>query len=111
MNRPLPTVRRLLVLGGASLLTSAGLVAVAGVAHAAPGCSVTYTKAWEGGNGFGANVAITNTGDPITNGWTLTFAFAGNQQIGNGWPVTFTQSGQSVTVASNATWNNSIATG
>jgi cellulose 1,4-beta-cellobiosidase len=72
---------------------------------------VSYTKAWEGGNGFGANIAITNTGDAISNGWSLTFTFPGNQQVGNGWPVTFSQSGQTVTVASNADWNASIATG
>jgi cellulose 1,4-beta-cellobiosidase len=108
----IPIWRRPLAAVAATLLTTTALVAVSGgVAHAAPGCSVSYTKAWEGGNGFGANIAITNTGDPITNGWSLTFSFPGNQQVGNGWPVSFSQSGQAVTVASNADWNRSIATG
>ena len=44
----------------------------AGVASAqTPSCQVTYTKSWEGGNGFGANIIITNNGPAITNGWTL----------------------------------------
>jgi cellulose 1,4-beta-cellobiosidase len=106
-----PIWRRPLAAAAATLLTTTALVATTTTAaHAAPGCSVSYTRAWEGGNGFGANVAITNTGDPITNGWTLTFTWPGNQQIGNGWPVSVTQSGQNVTIASNADWNRSLAT-
>jgi cellulose 1,4-beta-cellobiosidase len=100
-----------MALAGVTALASVGVVAVSGVAYAAPGCSVSYTKAWEGGTGFGANIAITNTGDPITAGWTLLFTFPGGQTVQNGWPVTFTQSGANVTVASNADWNASIATG
>jgi hypothetical protein len=58
-------------------------------------------------------VAITNTGDAITNGWTLEFDFPGNQRITDLWPVTFTQPAGSahVTIASNADWNKAIATG
>lgn len=76
------------------------------------GCQVTYSQAWSGGTGFGANLAITNTGPAITNGWTLVFNFPSGQRIQNGWPVTFTQPANSatVTVASNASWNQSIAT-
>ena len=74
-------------------------------------CKVVYTKAWDGGTGFGANIDITNTGPAITNGWTLVFAFPSGQTVQNGWPVTFTQSGANVTIASNAQWNQSIATG
>jgi endoglucanase len=83
-------------------------------AHAqAAGCQVTYTKSWEGGNGFGANIAITNTGPAITNGWTLIFSFPNGQRIQNGWPVSFSQPANSaqVTVASNAQWNQSIGSG
>jgi cellulose 1,4-beta-cellobiosidase len=108
----IPIWRRPLAAVAATLLTTAGLVAVtASAAYAAPGCSVAYTKAWEGGNGFGANIAITNTGDAITNGWSLVFNFPNGQQLQNGWPVSFTQSGSQVTVASDADWNRSIATG
>jgi len=74
-------------------------------------CKVTYTKAWDGGTGFGANIDITNTGPAITNGWTLVFSFPNGQTLQNGWPVAFSQSGAQMTVASNADWNKSIASG
>lgn len=85
-----------------------------GVAYAqTPACQVTYTKSWEGGTGFGANIVIQNNGAAITNGWTLLFSFPNGQRIQNGWPVTVTQPANSaqVTVASNAAWNQSIASG
>src|SRR3569833_2017176 len=73
----------------------------------AASCQVTYTKSWEGGTGFGAAIHIVNTGPAITSGWSLVFAFANGQTIANGWPVNFTQSGSTVTVSSNAAWNQS----
>jgi endoglucanase len=76
-----------------------------------PACTVTYSKSWSGGTGFGAAIRITNNGPAITNGWSLTFAFANGQTIGNLWPVGFTQSGANVTISSNADWNRSIPTG
>ena len=85
-----------------------------GVATAqTPSCQVTYTKSWEGGNGFGANIVITNNGPAITNGWTLVFNFPNGQRLQNGWPVSFTQPAGSatMTVASNADWNKSIGSG
>src|SRR5688572_11027770 len=85
-----------------------------GVATAqTPSCQVTYTKSWEGGNGFGANVIITNNGPAITNGWTLVFNFPNGQRLQNGWPVSFTQPAGSatLTIASNAAWNQSIGSG
>src|SRR5690349_24444528 len=79
----------------------------------AQSCQVTYKKDWEGGNGFGASIAITNIGPAITNGWTLLFSFPNGQRLQNGWPVSFSQPANSaqVTVASNADWNKSIASG
>ncbi len=47
--------------------------------------------------GFGANVDVTNLGDPL-NGWTLTFAFAGGQTITQLWNGSLTQSGANVSV-------------
>jgi cellulose 1,4-beta-cellobiosidase len=91
-----------------------GAIAFTGIAGAqTPACQVTYTKSWEGGNGFGANVTIQNNGAAITNGWTLVFNFPNGQRIQNGWPVSFAQpSGSSqVTVSSNADWNKSIGSG
>ena len=78
-----------------------------------PACQVTYTKSWEGGNGFGANIVIQNNGASITNGWTLIFSLPNGQRLQNGWPVTFSQPAGSaqMTVSSNAQWNQSIPSG
>lgn len=104
---PAHWVRRLF----AAILLS--LVAASGAFAQSAGCQVTYTKSWEGGNGFGATIAIQNTGPAITNGWTLLFSFPNGQRLQNGWPVSFSQPTGSaqVTVASNASWNQSIGSG
>jgi cellulose 1,4-beta-cellobiosidase len=85
------------------------MVAVSSPALAAPGCSVTYTKSWDGGGGFGGDIKITNTGDALTS-WTLGFAFPSGQTIGNGWGGRFTQSGANVSVA-NESYNGNLANG
>ena len=59
-------------------------------------------------NGFTATVTITNRG-PAISGWTLLFAFPGNQQISNAWNARATQSGNQVT-ALDGGWNASIPT-
>lgn len=89
------------------------LAAAPGAFAQSAACQVTYTKSWEGGTGFGANIAITNTGPAITNGWSLTFNFVNGERVQNGWPVTFSQPAGSaqVTVSSNASWNQSIGSG
>jgi cellulose 1,4-beta-cellobiosidase len=95
--------------GAAALVLAAGLgIVAAGQASAAAGCRVTYTvNQWS--TGFTGNINLTNLGDPITNGWTLTWDFAGNQHITQGWSGTFTQSGQHVSVA-NPSWAAGLAT-
>ncbi|MEW2287682.1 glycoside hydrolase family 48 protein [Streptomyces sp. NPDC047841] len=79
-------------------------------AHAASvQCSVDYkTNDW--GSGFTADLTITNRGTDAINGWTLTYAYSGNQKLSNGWNGTWSQSGQTVTVK-NASYNGTIATG
>ncbi|MFG2041079.1 cellulose binding domain-containing protein [Dactylosporangium sp. NPDC048998] len=78
-------------------------------AAAAAGCRVTYTvtNQWQGG--FGANVDVTNLGDPI-NGWALTWTFASGQAVTQAWSATVTQSGTAVWAA-DAGYNAAIATG
>ncbi|GLZ00169.1 glycoside hydrolase family 6 protein [Actinoplanes sp. NBRC 103695] len=91
----------------AVLATGVGLVA-ANEASAAAGCRVVYTvNQWS--TGFTGSVALTNLGDPITNGWRLEWNFAGNQRITQGWSGTFAQSGQHVTVT-NPSWGASLPT-
>ena len=108
MLQTLAPYRRLLS-GCAFLICS--LMAAPTVLAQAAGCQVTYSKSWEGGNGYGANLEIRNTG-PAINGWTLVFSFANGERIQNGWPVTFMQPAGSaqVTVTSNAPWNANLAT-
>jgi cellulose 1,4-beta-cellobiosidase len=90
-------------------LAAVGLIASPTPASAAVACEVTYTKAWEGGTGFGGNISIRNLGDPLTS-WQLTYAFPGTQQVSQGWNATWSQSGQNVTAAS-VSHNASQATG
>jgi len=76
---------------------------------AAAGCSVSYavSSQWQGG--FGANVTITNLGDPLS-GWTLTWSYGAGQTVTQAWNTALTQSGPAVT-AKNVSYNGSVATG
>ena len=65
------------------------------------------TNQWPGG--FGANVDVTNLGDPV-NGWTLTWTFTAGQTVTQAWNATVTQSGGQVTATTPAT-TRAIATG
>ena len=76
-------------------------------AHAAIGCSVSYTKN-DWGSGFTANITIKNLGDALSN-WTLTYAYTGNQTLTGGWSGNWSQSGKTITVT-NASWNGTLAT-
>ena len=69
-------------------------------------CHVTYQpNQWPGG--FTANVTIANTSSTAINGWTLTFAFPGDQKITNSWSSTATQNGANVSVT-NVSYNAAI---
>lgn len=73
------------------------------------GCTVTYKKN-DWGTGFTADVTFTNnTGMPLL-GWTLTWAFAGNQRITNMWNGVVAQTGLYVTVK-DAGWNSTVVNG
>jgi cellulose binding protein with CBM2 domain/glycosyl hydrolase family 12 len=96
-----------LSLAATAALTAAGVL-TALPAAAAAGCGVAYSisSSWPGG--FGANVTITNLGDPLTS-WTLVWSFANGQTVGQAWNTTLTQSGSQVT-AKNAGYNGAVAT-
>ncbi len=97
-----------LVSAGVALLVSAAVVVAMPAGAAAAGCSVNYavSSQWQGG--FGANVAITNLGDPLTS-WTLTWSFGAGQTVTQAWNTSLTQSGSAVT-AKNVSYNGSVAT-
>ncbi|MBQ0970942.1 cellulose binding domain-containing protein [Streptomyces sp. RK31] len=73
-------------------------------------CEVTYrvTNAW--GDGFQADVRLTNTGTAAWDGWSLAWSFPDGRRIAHLWNGTHTQSGTSVTVR-NADWNRAVAPG
>lgn len=105
-------MRRLRVVAASAVavaLAGAGFVVTTAAASAAvTGCRVDYrvTNQWSGG--FGADVTVTNLGDPIT-AWTLTWTYAAGQSVTQAWNATVTQSGTAVT-ARNVSYNGSIAT-
>jgi hypothetical protein len=73
-------------------------------------CHVTYTKNSEWPGGFTAQVVIANTGTTAINGWSLTFAFPGDQKITSNFNGGFSQSGANATLT-NASYNGTIAPG
>ncbi|MEU8006702.1 glycoside hydrolase family 48 protein [Catellatospora sp. NPDC049111] len=103
------TLRRRVALVAVGAMVVVTGATIASPAHAAVSCQVTYTKAWDNGSGFGANINITNTGDPLTS-WSLTWTWPGNQGGIQGWSANYSQSGQNVT-ATSLSYNGNLATG
>ncbi|RQX05332.1 cellulose-binding domain-containing protein, partial [Micromonospora inaquosa] len=104
-----PSRHRLILLAATTAATVvAGTLGTVVASAAAVGCRVDYqiTNQWQGG--FGANVTITNLGDPV-NGWALTWSYAAGQQVTQAWNATVTHSGAQVT-ARNVDHNAAIAT-
>ncbi|GAA3453434.1 arabinofuranosidase catalytic domain-containing protein [Dactylosporangium matsuzakiense] len=90
-------------------LGGAGVAAAHTAAAATAGCRATYTITSQWPGGFGANVDVTNLGDPV-NGWRLTWTFPGDQTVTQAWNATVTQSGAAAT-ATNVAYNAAIGTG
>ncbi|MBO3102294.1 cellulase family glycosylhydrolase [Cellulomonas fengjieae] len=94
----------------AALLAMTGIGAIAGTsAQAAAGCKVDYAVTNQWGEGFGANVTLTNLGDPLTS-WTVGWTFSSGQRITQAWNGTATQSGNAVSVR-DAGYNGVVRTG
>ncbi|GIJ12445.1 cellulose binding domain-containing protein [Micromonospora andamanensis] len=98
----------LLAAATATTVAAAGVLTTLTASAAAAGCRVDYrvTNQWTGG--FGADITVTNLGDPV-NGWTLTWSYAAGQQVTQAWNATVTQSGAQVS-ARNVDYNAAIAT-
>jgi Glycosyl hydrolase family 62/Cellulose binding domain len=110
MNRLLGRRRwRTVALASSAAALAAAAIVLPGSASAAAGCRVDYTisSQWQGG--FGANVSVTNLGDPMSS-WTLTWSFGAGQQVTQSWNATVVQSGSNVTARSTS-YNGSLATG
>ncbi|EEP70822.1 cellulose-binding protein [Micromonospora sp. ATCC 39149] len=115
--------RSLLAAAVAATTLAAGALGTVAASAAAAGCRVDYQVTNQWGGGFGADVTITNLGDPI-NGWTLTWVYTAGQQVIQAWNAIVTQSGAHFTARDvghnaaigtngtanfgfNASWNNS----
>ncbi|OON33434.1 arabinofuranosidase, partial [Micromonospora sp. Rc5] len=96
------------VSAGVALLASATVAVALPANAAAAGCSVNYAVSSQWQDGFGANVSITNLGDPLSS-WTLTWSYGAGQKVTQAWNATVTQSGTAVT-AKNVSYNGAIAT-
>lgn len=91
--------------------SASGTTAVTTAAAPPPSTAkVTYTVQSDWGSGMSVAVTITNTGSIPINGWTLGFAFPGNQQVGSGWNANWSQNGHDVT-ATHQSFNSAIAPG
>jgi glucuronoarabinoxylan endo-1,4-beta-xylanase len=96
-----------LVSAGALALASAAVAVALPADAATTGCSVTYavSSQWQGG--FGADVTLTNLGDPLTS-WALTWSYTAGQTVTQAWNTTLAQSGAAVT-ARNVSYNGAVA--
>jgi lysophospholipase L1-like esterase len=92
-----------------AVVVAAGGFGIATADAATPACSVTYRVTSEWAGGFGADVAVTNLGDPVT-GWTLNWTLAAGQGITQAWNAGVTVAGSTVT-ATDAGYNGAVATG
>ena len=71
---------------------------------------MTYEETdWTGQ--FSAKVTVANTGRTPIDGWTLTFAFPGDQAVSSAWSATFDQKGRTVTATNQGYYDASIAPG
>jgi hypothetical protein len=98
--------------GNLSIATGAVNVQGATNPPVTPGqCQVTYTNQAQWTGGFVATVTIRNT-SPSTaiDGWTLRFAFPGEQRVTSAWSARVTQTNAVVT-AQNTDWNRTIPVG
>src|SRR6478752_3293741 len=90
-----PHRRTAITVAAALTVVTAGVAVTAMANAAAAGCRVDYQVASQWQGGFGANVTITNLGDPVT-GWTLTWFYAAGQTVTQAWNATVSQSGAQV---------------
>ncbi len=103
------TVRAVDAAGNVSAASSAVTATTAGATGNA-GCTAAYVVSNDWGNGFTANVTVTNTGTAPTAGWKVTWTWGGNQTVVNMWNATSAQTGTAQS-ATNATSDGVIAAG
>jgi endoglucanase len=76
-----------------------------------PSCKVTYTVQSAWATGFTASVTLANTGTAPFGGWTVTWAYPGDQQVTNLWNGFSSQAGETVSAHDAYGTNQTIAPG
>ena len=106
--RKVKPIRTALAAAVTGLLACVAIAVALPAGAAAAGCSVNYAVSSQWPGGFGANVTITNLGDPLTS-WTLTWSYGAGQTVTQAWNTTLTQNGAAVT-AKNVSYNGAVPT-
>ncbi|MFC5004998.1 cellulose binding domain-containing protein [Dactylosporangium cerinum] len=73
-------------------------------------CAAGYQVISQWGGNFQGEITVRNTSTTASTGWSVTFTFAGGQQVSQAWNAAYTQSGATVT-ARNVSYNGVVAPG
>ncbi|GAA3804228.1 glycoside hydrolase family 18 chitinase [Streptomyces chiangmaiensis] len=92
------------------LLPLAGLVGLAGPAHADTSATATYAKTLDWGTGFEGKWTVKNTGTTTIGSWTITWDFPSGTSVTSAWDADVTSSGTHWT-AKNKSYNGTLAPG
>ncbi|OIJ99756.1 glycoside hydrolase family 18 chitinase [Streptomyces colonosanans] len=92
------------------LLPLAGLVGLAGSAHAAASATATYAKTQDWGSGFEGKWTVTNSGTATISSWTIQWDFPSGTSVTTAWDADVTNSGTHWT-AKNKSYNGTLAPG
>ncbi|MCW7945408.1 chitinase [Streptomyces hygroscopicus] len=92
------------------LLPLAGLVGLAGPAHAAASATATYAKTQDWGSGFEGKWTVTNSGNTAISSWTIAWDFPTGTSVTSAWDADVTNSGTHWT-ARNKSYNGTLAPG
>ncbi|UZN01984.1 cellulose binding domain-containing protein [Cellulomonas sp. S1-8] len=101
-------VATLTALATLTATAATGLITATG-AQAAASCRASYTVTAQWPGAFMANVAVTNTGDPVRS-WTLAWTAASGQRVVRAYNGVAAQDGTRVTVAGTR-YNSALGTG
>ncbi|MEV7405350.1 cellulase family glycosylhydrolase [Streptomyces sp. NPDC091267] len=104
------TVRARDAAGNTSAPSASVAATTSGSGGSSGGCTAAYTVSGDWGNGFGADVTVTNTGSTAATSWQLTWTWAGGQKVTNMWNATYEQTGSAVSVR-NTAYNGGLAAG
>ncbi|MER6130235.1 glycoside hydrolase family 18 chitinase [Streptomyces sp. NPDC001795] len=92
------------------LLPLAGLVGLAGPAHAAASATADYVKTQDWGTGFEGKWTVTNSGTTAISSWTIEWDFPSGTSVTSAWDADVTNSGTHWT-AKNKSYNGTLAPG